>query len=101
MRVDDDDREDDVDGVRDDVRDDDDRRRRPMRDATMRAVDGDGGGGGGGGIEGRGTTARGGGEMPRPHVRRSPSSVEESTLAFWRRRGGREGMDGDILRFRS
>ena len=51
VRVDDDDREDDVDGVRDDVRDDVDRRRRPMRGATICAVDGDGGGGGVG-IEG-------------------------------------------------
>ena len=51
VRVDDDDREDDVAGVRDDVRDDVDRRRRPMRGATICAVDGDGGGGGVG-IEG-------------------------------------------------
>jgi hypothetical protein len=53
VRVDDDDdREDDVDGVQDDVRDDVERRRCPMRDATICAVDGDGGGGGGVGIEG-------------------------------------------------
>ena len=92
VRVDDDDREDDVDGVRDDVRDDDDRRCRPRRDATMRAVDGDGGGGGGG-IEGRGlaggTTARGGGETPRRMsvVRRHPSRSRRGRIPTARGEG--------------